>query len=404
LHINKLNYRRSPFAESQDKFIQNNKEEVLKIVFLCGSLEPGIDGVGDYTRILSAQLIKQGHSIVMIALNDKAALAMIEEQQMTDSVKIPALRIPFNYSPSERFTAAKKYVDSFNPDWLSLQYVPYSFHKKGLPFGLREHLQQLGEGRKWHIMFHELWIGFTKISPLKHKMIGMVQKKIVTAIVRSLQPNTVTTTNRLYQLLLQKTNIKAEILPLFSNIPVASIERSFTLSVLTKLDIKEAELGQYIITGFFGNLYPQAELEQALTKQLYKAVSSKKKMVCLGFGNINRDGLHEFKRLEAAFAGRIKFLYLGKQPAKNISNLLQMLDIAFSCTPSQHIGKSGVFAAMKLHGVDVIVPNGDVIPEYDDEIKKYNKELTKRPADHWNVSYTASHFLNYLTAADVKNL
>ncbi len=404
MHTNKINYRKSPFAESQGRFIQKNNDDVSKIAFLCGSLEPGVDGVGDYTRILAAELIRQGNSIVIIALNDKGALAMIEEKQMIESIKIPVLRIPFNYSPSERFAAAKKYIDSFNPDWLSLQYVPYSFHNKGLPFGIRKHLQQLGEGRKWHIMFHELWIGFTKISSLKHKMIGLAQKKLATSIARSLRPNAVTTTNRLYQLLLQKNKITAEILPLFSNIPIVPAERSFTLSVLTNLDISEANRSHYHITGFFGNLYPQAELEHALTEQLYKAVSSKKKMVCLGFGNINRDGLNEFKHLEATFAGRIKFLYLGKQPAKNVSNLLQMLDVAFSCTPSQHIGKSGVFAAIRLHGVAVIVPKGDVIPEYDTEIKKHNEELMKRPADHWNVSYTVNHFLKCLTAADVKNL
>ena len=32
----------------------------MKIVFICGCLEPGKDGVGDYTRRLSAELIDHG--------------------------------------------------------------------------------------------------------------------------------------------------------------------------------------------------------------------------------------------------------------------------------------------------------------------------------------------------------
>ena len=137
-------------------------------------------------------------------------------------------------------------------------------------------------------------------------MIGLAQKKIAVSIVRSLAPKSVTTTNRLYQLLLQKNKIKADILPLFSNIPIAAMDHSFTLSVLTDLDIRETELDQYLITGFFGNLYPQAELEKALIEQLHHAEVAKKKMACIGFGNINKEGLKEFKRLETQFCRKNK--------------------------------------------------------------------------------------------------
>ncbi|HKO81614.1 MAG TPA: hypothetical protein VJU78_14515, partial [Chitinophagaceae bacterium] len=61
---------------------------------------------------------------------------------------------------------------------------------------------------------------------------------------------------------------------------------------------------------------------------------------------------------------------------------------------------SGVFAAMKLHGVNVILPKGDSIPEYDTEIKRYNEELEKRPAPDWGVNYISSHFSQLLTAVD----
>ena len=372
----------------------------MKIAFLCGSLEPGHDGVGDYTRKLAGELTKQGNPTVIIALNDKAANVKSEEMQSVENIALPVLRIPFNYSSVERFSLAGKWLNSFNPDWISLQYVPYSFQNKGLPFGLKRSLQKLGEGRKWHIMFHELWIGFTKISPVKHRMIGFLQEKIAASIVRSLHPKAVTTTNRLYQLLLLKNNINATILPLFSNIPIAPADHSFISGVLKGIPVKENELDQFVITGFFGNLYPEAELEKGLTEQLSQADAAKKKMICIGFGNISMEGLKEFKRLEAIFSGKIKFLHLGKQSATNVSNLMQILDTAFSCTPAQHIGKSGVFAAMKLHGVNVILPKGDSIPEYDTEIKRYNEELVKRPAPDWGVNYISSHFSQLLTAVD----
>lgn len=372
----------------------------MKIAFLCGSLEPGRDGVGDYTRRLAGELTKQGHHAVIIALNDKAANVKSEEMQTIENIELPVLRIPFHYSSAKRFAVAGKWLNSFDPDWISLQYVPYSFQNKGLPFGLKSSLRKLGEGRKWHIMFHELWIGFTKISPARHRMVGFLQEKIAASIVRCLDPKTVTTTNRLYQLLLLKNNIPATILPLFSNIPVAPADQSFISSVLQGIPVKVNELDKFIITGFFGNLYPEAELEKALGEQLSHAEAAKKKMIFIGFGNTSMEGLKEFIRLEAFFSGRIKFLHLGKQSATNVSNLMQLLDTAFSCTPAQHIGKSGVFAAMKHHGVNVILPKGDSIPEYDTEIKRYNEELVKRPAPDWGVNYISSRFSQLLTAVD----
>jgi hypothetical protein len=42
----------------------------LKILFLCGSLEPGRDGVGDCVKNVAGELRIQGHQAAAIALND----------------------------------------------------------------------------------------------------------------------------------------------------------------------------------------------------------------------------------------------------------------------------------------------------------------------------------------------
>ena len=43
----------------------------MKIMFICGSLEPGKDGVGDYTRRLCAHLKKHHIEVGILAYNDK---------------------------------------------------------------------------------------------------------------------------------------------------------------------------------------------------------------------------------------------------------------------------------------------------------------------------------------------
>ncbi|HQU09596.1 MAG TPA: hypothetical protein PLV25_06515, partial [Opitutales bacterium] len=51
-------------------------------------------------------------------------------------------------------------LSKFSPDWISLQFVPYSFHSKGWCWQLEKFLDIIAPIKcKWQIMFHEIWIG-----------------------------------------------------------------------------------------------------------------------------------------------------------------------------------------------------------------------------------------------------
>ena len=43
----------------------------MKIAFITSCLEPGKDGVGDYTRSLAAESSRNGHEVCLLALNDR---------------------------------------------------------------------------------------------------------------------------------------------------------------------------------------------------------------------------------------------------------------------------------------------------------------------------------------------
>ena len=149
----------------------------MKILFICGSLEPGKDGVGDYTRRLACTLKKQGVAVAAVALNDRHIIDAHDTQQESEGVTLPVLRIPAIWTKAKQTALAKQWVTQHNPDWLSLQFVPYSFHHKGLPFGLAKQLKAIATPQvKWHIMFHELWIGMSKNSGIKQILIGKVRE------------------------------------------------------------------------------------------------------------------------------------------------------------------------------------------------------------------------------------
>src|ERR1019366_978591 len=112
----------------------------MKIAFLCSCLEPGRDGVGDYARRLAGELIRQGHSCVAVALNDPHIHKTMFEQQEIEGNSISTLRLSGVAPWSKRTVEARNWLDGFNPDWISLQYVPFGFHPKGLCFGLGKSL------------------------------------------------------------------------------------------------------------------------------------------------------------------------------------------------------------------------------------------------------------------------
>lgn len=113
----------------------------MDILFICGSVELGNDGVGDYTRRLCAKLIKEGHKAQILALCDRIVF-YTSESQVVEETSVIVHRIPIQASNKQRLFWLKEILKDFTPDWISLQYVPYSFNPKGLPFWLPYYLKK----------------------------------------------------------------------------------------------------------------------------------------------------------------------------------------------------------------------------------------------------------------------
>lgn len=358
----------------------------MKIQFICGSVEPGKDGVGDYTRTLAAELINLGMDACVIALRDKGVNTVIEQLQSQGDEKVPVLRIPYTMKWSESVYYAQIYSGKFKPDWVSLQYVPFSFHPKGLPFNLPKTISRLTDQARLHIMFHELWVGIKTQSPFSHHLYKIFQKNIARSLIKNNKPAKVNTSNRVYQLALQDAGINAEILPLFSNIPYISNCRNYSENLLMKAGIQQGNRAQYKIICVFGSIFPDIKLDDVLEAELQMAKNSGKQLLLIFMGRSNQG---EVERLTSVFATRIKVLRLGELPPDEVSAVMQQCDQAISTTPKEFIGKSGVYAVFKRHGLPVNCPFSISIPAYENEIEKAYQLLESRKPEEWDVSNTA---------------
>jgi hypothetical protein len=316
----------------------------MKIVFICGSLEPGKDGVGDYVRRLASELITLGNKVGAVALNDRNIDKMFSGIQEGIGASISVLRIPSSYLYKEQTKMANKWIDEFNPDWVSLQYVPFSFQLKGLPFRFGSKLAKISKGRYLHIMFHELWVGMDVEAPIKHLLWGFVQRKLIKALVRKTKPDVIHTQTHLYIEQLKRLSLKADFLPLFSNIQVVNNTCTYLGNDIVSPQVKISFI-------LFASIQPGAPVN-FFAKDVKEFAYQNNIDVSITF--LGRNGAEQNCWIEACKANGIDVVVLGEQSDEQISNALHSATYGISTTPIPQLEKSGAVAAMLEHGLPVI--------------------------------------------------
>ncbi|MGZ3756191.1 MAG: glycosyltransferase [Mucilaginibacter sp.] len=315
----------------------------MKILFVCSCLEPGLDGVGDYTRRLAAGLVKQGVATAIVSINDRYIDKISAITQQSDGVTIPVMRVPASFFHQKKYLKeVRQYVDQFDPDWISLQFVPFGFHAKGLSTGLSKALLAMSAGRAWHIMFHELWVGMAKEESQKLIWWGRLQRLLIKSLIKTLQPKVIHTQTMLYRSLLNQMGFKAGYLPLFGNIPIDSY--------VTSKDKLKAD-GNIIEMVVFGLIHDGAPIE-TLAMDAAHYSTQKNKAVKLTF--IGRCDSEQGRWAAAWRAAGLPVTILGEQPAERISSVLSNATMGISATATAVIDKSGTVAAMREHGLSVL--------------------------------------------------
>ncbi|MCF6406975.1 glycosyltransferase [Chitinophaga filiformis] len=323
----------------------------MKLIFLCGSLEPGKDGVGDYSRRLACELIRKSHEVAIIALNDRVSASLYDGLQSSNGTEVPVLRLPASMDEKERFSHAGDYIRKFGPEWVSLQYVPFSFEKRGLPFSFGKHLKSLGSNIKWHFMFHELWVGLYGYSSFKLKMLGLMQKVIIKQMLAAINPESVTTSIGIY-----KKNLgwkEVNLIPLFSNIPVAGMPQEETRN---PGNLTAVHFGCF--TGALDDYKRQVDFLTAIGEKTGKTVC----LEIMGNGGHYKEKALDISR--RAF-GEENVIDCGFLPEESISNHLLRADIGISRADYTLFGKSGSAMAMLEHGLPLLLrgerPKEDII-------------------------------------------
>ena len=326
----------------------------MKISFLNSCLEPGRDGVGDYTYTLAQECVRQGHECNLIALSDR--FVSEAKLEVLDS-GITQLRIPTTMPWSKRIIQAEMLSKNFEPDWISLQFVPYAFHPKGTVFGLARKLRPLFANHRSHVMFHETWIGELMGASVKHRIVGAIQKRLVLNLIRHLAPQVAHSSNVAYQNMLTRHGIHTRLLPLFGSIPIdIGTGNNWLLAELRKvgIDITEANRQKFWLAGFFGSMPADWQPEPVFDILRQAADCQGRRLIFLSVGRLGA-GEALWTQLSEDYASEFTFYKIGFQPTDRISQFLNSLDFGMATTDYNRIGKSSVVATMLEHGLPVII-------------------------------------------------
>lgn len=317
----------------------------MRIAFICGRLGPGEDGVGDYVRRLATALAARGHAVLALALRDTAAPpetgpAGERYLRYADTPATPA--------------AARAALVAFAPDWVSLQWVSYAWHPRGLPWSTPAHLASLvPAAARRHLMAHELWVGENASAPALDRLLWHPLQRLITRrLLATWRPALVHTSNPVYAILLAELGVTASILPLPGNLPAPSADDHRA----ARAWLTRAGLGGEsppALAAVFGTLHPAWDASDALASWIAHQAAQNRPAALLVLG---RTGPAASARL-AALRSRVPDLpvvIVGEQPAPLLAGLLATCSLGLATGPWALVGKSGTAAALLEAGLPVL--------------------------------------------------
>ncbi|PVY38678.1 glycosyltransferase [Pontibacter virosus] len=316
----------------------------MKILFVCGSIEPGRDGVGDYTMKLAAELSRQGNLCSVVAINDCHVLTEFSGYYNIDSIKMPVLRLPTKWPNKQRYHSASVWIEKQDPDWVSLQFVIYAFRPNGLPFGISTEMNKMLAGRKLHIMFHELWIGIERSRLIKTFITSTVQKGIIKHLLTTIKPSIIHTSLPYFQQRLADLGHHGKLLQVFSNIDRYEKNNKSENSCLFRIGIfSQIEIYSSVV------LFLRALKEQADTSGI--------KFEIFLLGGIEAHMKAKAIQLREQLGDGYNVLVTGYLAPPALSKALHSCTLGLTSVPRHCLGKSGSVAAFIAHGIPVAAPH-----------------------------------------------
>ena len=234
--------------------VENQKSPRLHLLIICKSFPPDYCGVGDYTYLLAKNLAQHSHMKVSIITSVNSQCATI------DHVEIFPIVAHWNLQSVD---VIMKKIQQLSPQQILWQYVPYLYHRKGIPLYLCILFWRL---RRWKmaVFFHEVAI---EISPNIKRLCIATAQRFIAYVIGQTSNHIIVSNECVARFLGEK---RTQLIHIGSNIPRCSLPQN-TLQQLRSEIVGKCDL----LFAIFGNIRSNHELLPVLKKLSEQQISWK---------------------------------------------------------------------------------------------------------------------------------
>jgi glycosyltransferase involved in cell wall biosynthesis len=302
----------------------------MKILIICRGLPPLLDGIGDYTALLAAELAKS-HTITILT-----------SEPNTDPIPGVVVYRCFDAWDAQSYWQILDQVSQIRPDWILLQYNPFGYGRWGLNLQLPRVMKAVKKqvpGTRIALMVHEPFVPFISwqfaIMTIWQRWQLWSLGNNADVVMFSIQKWA-----KVFSRWFPSKSVYH--LPVSSNIPI--IETS-SAQIRSELGISTSTL----ILGFFGQPHisrmPESIRDAAL------AIRAKgRDVLVLHIGNDNED-------IRAVFS-QVAFKSTGRLAASDVSRHLRAIDIYISAFVDGVSTRRGSMMAGLQHGLATVGTSG----------------------------------------------
>jgi glycosyltransferase involved in cell wall biosynthesis len=297
----------------------------MKIYTIFPYLPPKLDGIGDYTALLSTELAKSADVAILVDNNANAdPIADVRIVPLFDANNIKSV---WNIA---------KFVESDPPDWIFLQYNPFSYGKWGFNLELPRmltHLKRTCPQTKIAVMAHETYVFGSE--RWQFAIMGIWQRYQMWKLVQDSSILFFSVESYINHVKRWAANKPTVHLPVGSNIPKIAIPQSDAKS---RLNIDKSAL----VLGSFGNGFYGRHVDWIIesAENLHKHGH---KVHLLFLGNKSEELARLVSTVPVSGTGRLS--------SEDISKALQSVDIYLGSYLDGVSTRRGSFVVGLQHGL-----------------------------------------------------
>ena len=333
----------------------------LKIHIIAAALPPQMDGIGDYTALLATEL---AHS---------ATVTVLTASKTPDAIRRVGIQTVFSVQEPRSVWNLAEHISTDKPDWVLLQYNPFSYGRWGLNLHLPEVIHTIKQKTKIAVMVHET---FTPIFNLQSAVMNLWQRRqfqrlgdcadvlfYSTECARHLYPSRFPKSRRFH-------------LPVGSNIPFVPISK---FQARAELNISD----DTFVLGLFGTSHRSRMLTRVSDAALTVRQAGKKPLV-LSLGpdaDAIKQALHGFPVCAE-----------GPLPGEEISRRMAAMDLYLTPFTDGISTRRGTLICGLQHGLPIVGTSGS---STDSRLKSENGRSFLLADAHCPKQYQ-SHILDLL--------